>query len=240
VPAAEGAGRSSGPAATPNADVYVVVPALDEATVLGAVLEELLATFPNVVVVDDGSRDGSAEIAHQAGAWVARHPMNLGQGAALRTGLEVALRFPDARYFVTFDSDGQHRVDDAVRMVDLLRHSDVQIVFGSRFLEPGSEPPSRAKRLLLRAARAYTNRRSGLRLTDAHNGLRAFDREVAQALELRFYGMAHASEIADIVGRRGFPYTEIPIDVLYTDYSVGKGQSMVNSINILFDLFWRR
>jgi polyprenyl-phospho-N-acetylgalactosaminyl synthase len=239
VPAAQGPGRASGPAAR-NADVWVIVPALDEAAVLGDVLTELIATFPNVVVVDDGSHDGSAEIAHRAGAWVAQHPMNLGQGAALRTGLEIALRFPEARYFVTFDSDGQHRAEDAARMIELLRHSDVQIVFGSRFLTPGSEPPSRAKRYLLRAARAYTNHRSGLRLTDAHNGLRAFDREVARSLELRFYGMAHASEIADIVGRRGFAYAEIPIDVLYTEYSVSKGQSMVNSINILFDLFWRR
>jgi polyprenyl-phospho-N-acetylgalactosaminyl synthase len=238
VPVVEGAGPTSGSAA--NAEVWVVVPAHNEAPVLGGVLAELLATFPNVVVVDDGSQDGSAEIAHRAGAWVARHPMNLGQGAALRTGLEVALRFPDARYFVTFDSDGQHRVGDAARMVDLLRQSDAQIVFGSRFLTPGGEPPSRAKRYLLRAARAYTNRRSGLQLTDAHNGLRAFDREVARSLQLRFYGMAHASEIADIVGNRGFVYAEIPIDVLYTEYSVSKGQSMVNSINILFDLFWRR
>jgi polyprenyl-phospho-N-acetylgalactosaminyl synthase len=240
VSAPQGPGQASGSPEAANTDVWVVVPVLNEATVLHEVLEELRTVFPNVIVVDDGSHDGSAAIAHHAGAWVAQHPSNLGQGAALRTGLEVALRFADARYFVTFDSDGQHQVSDAQRMVDLLRSTQAQIVFGSRFLSTDHQPPSLAKRYLLKAARAYTNRRSGLELTDAHNGLRAFDRDVASALELRFYGMAHASEISEIVGRHGFAYAEIPIDVRYTEYSMAKGQSLVNSVNILFDLFWRR
>jgi polyprenyl-phospho-N-acetylgalactosaminyl synthase len=232
--------RGAPPDPGPRPVLWVVIPMFNEASVIGDVIVDVRRVFPNVVAVDDGSGDGSAEIAHAAGAWVVPHPLNLGQGAALRTGLEFALRDPSAEVFVTFDADGQHRVADAVRMVDILRSDGVDIVFGSRFLEEGSEPPSRSKRYLLQAARVYSNRRSGLQLTDAHNGLRVFNRRVAEALQLRFYGMAHASEIVDIVGRSGFRYTEAPIEVLYTEYSMGKGQSMMNAVNILFDLFWRR
>ena len=99
-----------------NADVWLVVPLYNEASVIGDVVRGALARFGHVVCVDDGSTDGSADAARAAGARVLRHPVNLGQGASLQTGIEYALA-AGARYVVTFDSDGQHRVDDAVAMV---------------------------------------------------------------------------------------------------------------------------
>ena len=103
-----------------RSDTWLVVPLYNEAAVVGDVIKRALPTFPKIVCVDDGSSDDSKRVAEEAGAVVVRHPINLGQGAALQTGLLYALTDTAAEYFVTFDSDGQHRVDDARRMVERL------------------------------------------------------------------------------------------------------------------------
>ncbi len=220
-------------------DTWVVIPLFNEATVIGDVVRGLREAFPQVVCVDDGSSDGSAIAARSAGAVVVQHPVNLGQGAALQTGIEYALLDPDMKYVVTFDADGQHRVADAVAMVEVLRADpEVDVVFGSRFLD-GRTQASKPKRVLLRAAVVYTNMTTKMRLTDAHNGLRAFSREVAANLDIRQNRMAHASEIVEQVGAGGFRYAEHPVHILYTDYSRAKGQSMLNSVNILTEMFFK-
>ena len=216
----------------------MVVPLYNEAEVIGDVVRDVRTVFPNVVCVDDGSRDDSADTAEAAGAVVVRHPVNLGQGAALQTGLEYALIDPDTSYVVTFDADGQHRVEDAVEMVDRLRADEADIVFGSRFLD-GRTAPGALKKLVLKSAVAYTNLTTGVHLTDAHNGLRALNRAVAEHLDLRQNRMAHASEIVSQVGRGGFRYVEHPVHILYTDYSRSKGQSLLNSVNILAEMLFK-
>jgi glycosyltransferase involved in cell wall biosynthesis len=224
----------------PFADTWVVVPVFDEEPVVGAVVAGLRETFPNVVCVDDGSRDASAAEAAAAGARVVRHPVNLGAGAALQTGIEFALLDPGTRHLVTFDADGQHQVADAVRMVELLRTGAYDIVLGSRFL--GSAYPSprtgmtRGRRALLRTAAAVTRVTAGIPVTDAHNGLRAMTRGFAERLEITLPGMAHASESTAAVGRLGVRWVEVPVTIEYTDYSRGKGQRSINSVNIAFDL----
>jgi glycosyltransferase involved in cell wall biosynthesis len=219
-------------------DTWVVVPLYNEATVIAGVVRGIREAFPQVVCVDDGSSDGSAVAARRGGAVVVQHPVNLGQGAALQTGISYALRDPEMRYVVTFDADGQHRVEDALSMVERLREGDVDVVFGSRFLDDRTKP-SRAKRMLLRAAVAYTNMTTKMRLTDAHNGLRALNRGVAERLDIRQNRMAHASEIVEQIGTAGFRYAEHPVHIVYTDYSRAKGQSMLNSVNILTEMFFK-
>src|ERR1700712_4473916 len=114
-------------------DVWIVIPAFNEATVISDVVADVRSVFDNVVCVDDGSRDDTAEQAWQAGAHVVRHPVNLGQGAAIQTGIEYARSRPGAGVFATFDADGQHRVQDVMRMVDRLETEDGDIVVGTRF-----------------------------------------------------------------------------------------------------------
>lgn len=217
-------------------DCWLVVPLFNEGSVVGEVVREARRTFPWVVCVDDGSSDDSAEVAERAGAIVIRHPVNLGQGAALQTGLDYAVGDPDAKYFVTFDSDGQHRVEDAADMVEVLRSGETDIVFGSRFLDARTTP-SFLKRVVLKTAVAYTNATTGMSLTDAHNGLRAFNRTAATLLDIRQNRMAHASEIVEQVGRSDLRWREHPVHILYSDYSLSKGQSLWNSVNILGELF---
>ena len=219
-------------------DTWVVVPLYNEASVITDVVRDIRTTFPQVVCVDDGSSDGSAVAARKGGAVVVQHPVNLGQGAALQTGIAYALRDPEMRYVVTFDADGQHRVEDARAMVEELRADKADVVFGSRFLDSRTKP-SKAKRLLLRAAVAYTNMTTKMRLTDAHNGLRVMNRSVAERLDIRQNRMAHASEIVEQIGSAGFRYTEHPVHIIYTDYSRSKGQSMLNSVNILTEMFFK-
>jgi glycosyltransferase involved in cell wall biosynthesis len=216
-------------------EVCVVVPVYNEASVVGDVVRELRELYPLVVCVDDGSRDDSARVIAEAGAVLVQHPINLGQGAALRTGIEYGLALTSARWFVTFDADGQHEVGAVGQMLDVLRAEQAQIVFGSRFLDQRTDM-SRAKRMVLRAAVRYTRASTGLSLSDTHNGLRAFDREVAAALDLQMNGMAHASELLAIVARHGFRYAEMPVRIRYTDYSRAKGQPLINAVNILSDM----
>jgi glycosyltransferase involved in cell wall biosynthesis len=226
------------PAATPAVrtdGVWIVIPLYNEATVIGGVVAELLESFTHVVCVDDGSTDGSAAVAEAAGARVIRHPHNLGQGAALQTGISYARAQAGCTYVVTFDADGQHRVIDALAMIELARTEDAAIVFGSRFLDDRTKP-GLAKKIVLKTAVAVTNLSTGLTLTDAHNGLRVLRVDAAHAVNLKQDRMAHASEIVVQLGRSGLPWREFPVEVLYTDYSKAKGQSLLNSINILVDL----
>ncbi|WP_449283258.1 glycosyltransferase family 2 protein [Leucobacter sp.] len=219
------------------ADVWVVIPLYNESTVIAGVIAGLLPVFPDVVCIDDGSRDGSGRIALEAGARLVTHPINLGQGAALQTGFEYALE-RGARYVVTFDADGQHRVEDAAAMVRRARDEDLAIVFGSRFLDDRTDPGI-LKKIVLKTAVWVTNLTTRTRLTDAHNGLRVIREDALRRIKLRQDRMAHGTEIVVQLGRTGLPYAEQPVEVIYSDYSKAKGQSLLNSVNILVDLIIR-
>lgn len=217
-------------------DTWLVIPLYNEATVVEDVIRDARGIFPWVVCVDDGSADDSAARAEAAGAFVVRHPINLGQGAALQTGIEYVLRFTDARYVVTFDADGQHNPSDALAMVQRAEADDLAIVYGSRFLAKKNGGVGWFKRFVLKTATIVTRWRTGLKLTDTHNGLRLLRRDAAASLELRQDRMAHASEILSQLSRTDFAWAEMPVDIRYTDYSRAKGQSLLNSVNILVEL----
>ena len=131
-------------------DVWIVVPAFNEASVIGDVIADIRSVFDHVVCVDDGSKDGTGDLALRAGAHVVPHPVNLGQGAAIQTGIEYARSRPGAQVFATFDADGQHRLKDVVAMIDRLSTDDVDMVVGTRFAEPSVSKPPLVKRIILR------------------------------------------------------------------------------------------
>lgn len=224
-------------------DVWLVVPLYNEATVIADVVRHARQAFPKVVCIDDGSSDDSAALAQAAGARVVRHPVNLGQGAALQTGFDYILTDPEMRYAVTFDADGQHQLEDVLVMLERIRRGDVDVVFGSRFLDERTRP-SALKRLVLRLAVIYTNLTTKTQLTDAHNGLRVLSREVVERIDITQNRMAHASELVAQIGSMridGRPVTlaEEPVHILYSDYSRAKGQSLWNAVNILAELLLR-
>ncbi len=219
-------------------NTFVVIPAWNEEAVIADVVRSVLSICPQVVVVDDGSVDQTGERALLAGAHVLRHPFNLGQGAALQTGIDYALR-NHAAHIVTFDADGQHDVDDILVMRAAMDKTGVDIVLGSRFLGQANKLP-RLRKWVLKAAIVFTNLSSGLRLTDTHNGLRLLSRGAAQRLRLRQNRMAHASEILDQIAELQISLVEVPVNLSYTAYSTAKGQKTSGLLAILSDLFFGR
>lgn len=215
--------------------VWVIVPVFNESTTVGTVLADLKGRFPNVVCVDDGSTDGSAALASAAGAVVLRHPVNLGQGAALQTGFEFVLRQPDASWVITFDADGQHLVADAVKMVREGAAAGVDVVLASRFRGTTHAMPH-LRRMVLKGALAFTRLTTHLQITDTHNGLRALTTGAVRQIRLEQPKMAYASELLAAVSALGLSYIEVPTSVFYTEYSRFKGQQNLNAVNILFDL----
>ena len=218
---------------------WIVIPVYNEGTVIAQVVEDTLMVFPNIVCVDDGSADNSAEQIFGTGAHLIRHPVNLGQGAALQTGISYALAQPGCAYIVTFDADGQHRVEDAARMVDRASRGDCDVVLGSRFLKDTGSVPW-IKRVVLRTAAFLSPTSRRLKLTDAHNGLRVFTHKAAGGLQITMNGMAHASEIVTWLAKSSLRVKEEPVTVRYTEYSRAKGQSLINGVNILFDISIRQ
>lgn len=221
-----------------RAQMYVVIPAYNEGPVISRVVSEVKRAGYAVLVVDDGSSDATAEEARAAGAGVITHPFNLGQGAALQTGIDYAV-VQGAEVIVTFDADGQHRVSDIARLAEALVQERADFALGSRFLgQAPNLPPLR--RLLLHAATAFTRLTTGLQVTDTHNGLRAMTRRGAAAIRLRQNRMAHASEWLSQIAASGLRYVERPVTIEYTAYSLAKGQSLGDAVLILLDLFARR
>ena len=218
-------------------DTWLIIPCYNEGQVIQEVIENARQTFPNIVAVNDGSVDDSAARIHAGGAHLVNHPVNLGQGAGIQTGVEYARAQPGAQYFVTFDADGQHQVKDVVRMVSRLREEPVDIIVGTRFGRPRAENDQVPwiKRVVLKTVvfLSPTTRRLGL--SDAHNGLRVFNKKVADEMNIRMNGMSHASELVSMIADRGWRVAEEPVDILYTEYSMSKGQSLINGVNILAD-----
>jgi polyprenyl-phospho-N-acetylgalactosaminyl synthase len=221
-------------------DVFVVIPAYNENAVLRTSLSGLLPFGYSVVVVDDGSAVPASECLDGLRVYSVRHDINLGQGAALQTGAEFALE-KGAAIIVHFDADGQHPAAMVERLIEPIVSGRVDVTLGSRFLDPkDSRAVPVEKRWLLKAAVFVSWVFTRMWLTDAHNGLRALSRSAAEKIVLKENGFAHATEILDLLRRSKMRYCEVPVSVVYTDYSRRKGQSIFNSANILIDLLLRR
>jgi glycosyltransferase involved in cell wall biosynthesis len=214
--------------------MIAVIPAFNEEQVVSDVVNSVRPFVQEVVVVDDGSRDQTAERAAKAGARVVVHPINRGQGAALQTGMDMALRL-GATVIVHFDSDGQHPAHQITSLVKPILDGEADVVLGSRFLDNTSNVP-KIRRLILKAGGVFTRAMSGLTITDPHSGFRALSRSAAEKIRLRQDRMAHASEFLQLLSRHELRYKEIPVTIRYTDYSLSRGQSSWNAIKIVIDL----
>ena len=216
---------------------HVVIPVFNEAPVLGGVLDELLdiVAGDQVVVVDDCSTDESYEVAVARPVHLLRHAVNLGQGAALRTGIRYALDLP-GRALVTFDADGQMSPDDVAHVVGPVLSGQYDAVLGTRFGGVRPEGMRLSRRMVLRAGIHFTRATARLPLSDAHNGFRALSVEAARSIRITQNRMAHASEILSEIARLGLTWTEVPVRIRYTDHSRAKGQSSLAALDILFDL----
>lgn len=215
--------------------IYIVIPAYNEGSVVRRTVQSLKDVY-EIVVVDDASDDNTANAVRDLRIHYLRHEINLGQGAALQTGMDYA-RQRGADIVVHFDADGQHNPDDIARFIDVLQTQRVDIVLGSRFLrdEDLLAVPT-LRRGLLRVARIVNGLLTGVWLSDAHNGFRVMNRKALQIIRLKENRMAHATEILMQIRRQRLVYTESPSHIIYTDYSQQKGQRWQGAFNILVDI----
>lgn len=216
-------------------EVLVIIPALNEETTIGSVIKNLRKTgFNQIVVVDDGSSDATTTVAREGGALVLKHIFNLGAGGATRTGLTYAKErgFPFA---VTVDADGQHQVSDALRVAGEILKGESDIVVGSRFLRNEVDVPL-LKRYTLRISNLITYLLFGVPTTDSQSGLRAFSRKVIETLEVESLGYEFCSGMFAQIKENGWNYAEMPINAIYSKYSLGKGQRLSNGFNIFLRL----
>jgi len=188
----------------------IVVPVFDEAETVGDVVAAARAYGP-VLVVDDGSRDGSAEIARRAGAEVIRHPRRRGKGAAILTGIAAA-RERGAAAVVTLDGDGQHRPSDLGLLLDAARARRRTIVVGGRLDDADALPPDRLN--AIRVAGFFVNWACGLRLRDTQSGFRVYPIELFDDLRLHRGGFVLETEVLVAGVARGWRVHEVPVAAL--------------------------
>jgi glycosyltransferase involved in cell wall biosynthesis len=220
--------------------IFVIIPAYNESRAIRSTVEPLIAYGYSVVVVDDHSIDQTRAVLQKLPVYYLRHPINLGQGAALQTGMDFALQ-QGAKFIIHFDADGQHQAEDISMLLEPLQRGQADVVIGSRFLrwEDRQEVPT-LRQLFLRVAVLVNWMITGVWLTDAHNGFRALTRPAAQKICLRENRFAHASEILVQIRHAKLRYVERPTKIVYTNYSKAKGQSLWNAFNIVVDLLLSR
>jgi glycosyltransferase involved in cell wall biosynthesis len=222
------------------AKTFIVIAAYNEARVLGSTLEGLIPSPYEIVVVDDGSRDDTREVVKAYPVRYLRHPINMGQGAALQTGTDYALSC-GADFIVHFDADGQHPADRIGALLQPVTSGNCDVAVGSRFLDPSNTelvPP--ARRWVLRCGAVVSGILTGVWLSDTHNGFRAMSRLAATKIRFRENGSAHATEFLDEAKHAKLRIQEVPVAIRYTDYSKQKGQRSSESVNILLDLLLRK
>jgi glycosyltransferase involved in cell wall biosynthesis len=218
-----------------NHSIFIIVPGFNEALVIRQTIEALLQKKYSVVVVDDASTDNTRKVLLGLPVYYIRHLSNLGQGAAIRTGMELALE-KNSAYIVTFDADGQHDVKDIEKMIVILQQEKADIIFGSRFLQGAATNVHTSRKIVLKTARLINYLASGILLSDANNGLRAMTRNAALKMQITENRSSHNAQVQNLVKKHRLKYTECPVNISYSDYSKKKGLRNINSIRILYDL----
>jgi glycosyltransferase involved in cell wall biosynthesis len=221
-----------------NFEVCLVIPMFNEATTIGSVVRSAKKHGYVCVCIDDSSDDNCAAIALNEGAFVVRHALNLGQGAALETGFRFVQEFlPNVKYVFTFDADDQHSIDDVqAAITEFERNNQFDIILGSRFLESGYQGTLR-KRIVLQGMARISRLTMGLKISDRHNGFRGIKFDSLNLFRILNPGFGHADEILRIIRKNKLIYAEVQTHIKYTPYSVAKGQRLANGFRLVFDRF---
>ena len=218
---------------------FIVMPAYNEESKIAGVIKQLKNKgYDNIVIIDDGSDDNTFEKAKDEEVFALRHVINRGQGAALKTGIDFSL-LNNADVIITFDSDGQHDVNDIKSLINVIEKENYDVVLGSRFLKNTSNVPL-VRKIFLKMGALLILFLYGVKLTDSHNGLRALSRPAAEKIEIRTDRMEHASEILEQISLKNLKYKEVPVTIKYTKYSLQHGQSTWNAFKILSKMLFRK
>ncbi|MCE5330373.1 glycosyltransferase family 2 protein [bacterium] len=216
--------------------IYIVIPAYNEARMIARVIRDLFNYgYNNIVIVDDGSSDKTSEIVKKHSVDLVKHPVNMGPGAAIKTGIDYAL-IKNADIIVTFDADGQHLAKDISNLVKPIIDGEAEITLGNRFLNKMSNVPS-FKKIILKLGAVLMYLMYGIISSDTHNGLKALSKTAALKIEIKSTGWEYCSEIVEEIKLKKIKYKEIPVTVKYSNYSIKKGQKIYNSFYIVSKMF---
>jgi glycosyltransferase involved in cell wall biosynthesis len=224
-------------------NIYFLIPAYNEASIIGEVLQNLIHNEQyNIVVVNDGSKDNTAEIVKSfKNVTLINHVINRGQGAGLATGLDYLSQVEDCDYVVTYDADGQHRLEDALQMVEVLKENpELDIIIGSRFIETTRTNVPLTRKITLKLGVVFLKFVYGLKITDAHNGLRVIRKRVLVKMIPKLDNFSHASEMTYLIKAHNLNFKEFPTHIIYSEYSLSKGQSSMNSVRIALTTLWHK
>jgi len=220
-------------------NIFVVIPAHNEAGRIRQVVESLLPHFSNIIVVNDGSTDNTKEAIAGLPIYYCEHALNLGQGAGLKTGTELAWD-SGAEAVIHCDADGQHRVEDVIQVGRRLRESKHDVVLGSRFLDKKTEMPFKKKVILL-LAKWFSRAVLRLEITDPQSGLRGFTRDAWPKIQFIADDFRHCTEILSLIKKNNASFIEIPIKVKY-DQTIPKKDvrpQMRMGLQILWDRLFK-
>jgi len=225
-----------------SSDIWVCLPAYNEATVLEEVISELRGEgFNNICIVNDGSTDRTEDLARMLGVLLVNHPINRGAGAAVMTGIELARR-RGWQHLAFMDADGQHIVRDLHSLYDSMTTQQYDLVVGSRFLDPNLCIP-RSRRIFNGIANGMTNLFARGSYTDSQSGMRLLNRKAIESLDLQIDGFGFCSEMLIRAENHRLSTGETPISVRYTSYSISKGQDLqvgfTTALNFLWNLVFR-
>ena len=212
--------------------ISIGIPAYNEEKNIGVIITKLKKITDSIIVCDDGSDDLTAKIARDLGAIVVTHKRNLGYGAAIKTIFQKSKEI-ECDILVTFDADGQHRVEDIESVINPIKNNDSDIVVGSRFLNNENNVPSYRK-LGIKVITQVTNASIKKQLTDSQSGFRAYNKQVINDITPSDTGMGVSTEILIKASRNNFRISEVPIKILYegdtsTHNPVSHGTSVLMS-----------
>jgi glycosyltransferase involved in cell wall biosynthesis len=211
-------------------EVFVIIPAHNEQKHIATIVKKVKKYSDNILVVDDGSKDKTSEIAQKENVLVLRHVVNLGKGAALKTGCEYAIKH-GAKRLIFIDADGQHRPEDIPRFLKALDGED--IVFGSRELNKNMP-------FVLKFGNWFINKVNdflfGVKLQDTQSGYRAMTSEAYKKIKWKSSSYSVESEMIANAGKKRLKYKEILIKTIYSDKY--KGTTIIDGVKIVLNMIW--
>lgn len=227
-------------------DIVFLIRAYNEGNRICSVLEEILwAGYHHLLIVDDGSTDDTKEkLSHFKDITYIHHPFNRWGGAALETGFEYLRRYAALKgwkYVVTFDADGQHRIDDLHKFIHAFeKHPHLDIVFGSRFIIKTNTNVPFIRKMILKGGILFTYLMSQIHLTDSHNGYRMIRTASLDKIRLTMNGMEYASEMIEQISQNKLAFSEVPVNIHYDDYTLGKGQRFGGAMRIALKMIFSK
>ena len=209
------------------------IPAFNEEKNIAAIITKLADITDTIIVCNDGSSDLTSDIAEKMGAFVINHEKNLGYGAAIRS-IFLKAKELDGDILVTFDADGQHRIEDIEQVTKPIIDQEADLVIGSRFLDESEKEVPRYRKVGIKVITKITNASIKKQLTDSQSGFRAYSKKVLVELNPSELGMGISTEILIKASSKNFRITEVPIKILYagdtsTHNPVSHGSSVILS-----------